>query len=116
MVRVLILYNTPEDTQAFERHYYEVHVPLARALPGLHKYTISRNIVPANESEAYYLVAELDWTDMAALQQAFQSAEGQAIGKDIASNLARLSPGMRSMIYQVEALLSKTGRDCAEIC
>jgi len=104
MVRVLVLYNTPEDAQAFERHYHEVHLPLAKTLPGLQQYTVSRNILPANESASYYLVAELDWTDMAALQRAFQSPEGQAIGLDIANNLARLSPGIRTMIYEVEAV------------
>jgi uncharacterized protein (TIGR02118 family) len=102
MVRVLILYNKPEDAQAFERHYREVHLPLVKALPGLQQCTISRNIVPANESEPYYLVPELDWTDMGALQRAFQSSEGQAIAQDIADNLARFSPGIRSMIYEVE--------------
>jgi hypothetical protein len=54
----------------------------------LQQFTMSRNIVPANESASYYLVAELDWTDMAALQRAFQSPEGQAIGQDMANNLA----------------------------
>src|SRR5260370_42160569 len=34
MVRVLVLYNPPEDAQAFERHYHEVHLPLAKTLPG----------------------------------------------------------------------------------
>lgn len=60
MVRILVLYNKPGDVQAFERHYREVHLPLAKTLPGLQRYTISRNLVPANESEPYYLVAELD--------------------------------------------------------
>jgi uncharacterized protein (TIGR02118 family) len=104
MVRVLVLYNKPEDAQAFEQHYRDVHLPLVKTLPGLQRYTVSRNILPADESASYYLVAELDWTDMAALQRAFQSPEGQAIGQDIANNLARLSPGIRTMIYEVEAV------------
>jgi len=70
-----------------------VHLPLAKTLPGLQRYTVSRNILPADKSASYYLVAELDWTDMAALQRAFQSPEGQAIGQDIANNLARLKSG-----------------------
>jgi uncharacterized protein (TIGR02118 family) len=104
MVRVLVLYNKPEDAQAFEQHYRDVHLPLAKTLPGLRRYTVSRNILPADKSASYYLVAELDWTDMAALQRAFQSPEGQAIGQDIANDLARLSPGIRTMIYEVEAV------------
>jgi uncharacterized protein (TIGR02118 family) len=87
--------------QAFEHHYQEVHLPLVKTLPGLQRFTISRKILPLNESEPYYLIAELDWTAMSALQQAFQSPEGQAIEQDIANHLARLSRGIRSMIYEV---------------
>jgi uncharacterized protein (TIGR02118 family) len=104
MVRVLVLYNRPEDTQAFEQHYQEVHLPLVKTLPGLQRFTISRRILPLNESEPYYLIAELDWTDMSALQQAFQSPEGQAIERDIANHLAKLSLGVRSMIFEVEEI------------
>jgi uncharacterized protein (TIGR02118 family) len=60
MVRVLVLYNKPEDAQAFEQHYREVHLPLVKTLPGLQRFTISRKILPLNESEPYYLIAELD--------------------------------------------------------
>ncbi len=102
MVRVLVLYSKPQDVQAFEQHYQEVHLPLANKLPGLQRFTISRNVVPTNDSEPYYLIAELDWTDIPALQEAFQSAEGQAVGQDIAQHLAKLSPDMRSMFYEVK--------------
>jgi uncharacterized protein (TIGR02118 family) len=46
MVRVLVLYNKPEDTQAFEQHYLEVHLPLVKTLPGPQRFTISRKILP----------------------------------------------------------------------
>jgi uncharacterized protein (TIGR02118 family) len=101
MVRVLVLYTKPQDELAFEKHYQEVHLPLAKRLPGLQRFTVSRNVVPTNESEPYYLIAELDWIDTAALQEAFQSSEGRAVGQDIAEHLAKLSPGMRSMFYDV---------------
>jgi uncharacterized protein (TIGR02118 family) len=29
MVRFLVLYPQPADVGAFQRHYYDVHVPLA---------------------------------------------------------------------------------------
>jgi len=38
--------NKPEDAQAFKRSYQEVHLPLARNLPGLQRYTVSRNTIP----------------------------------------------------------------------
>src|SRR5215475_8054995 len=103
MVRLLVLYDKPADQSAFDLHYRDVHVPLVKELPGLRRYTISRNAVAAGgDGEAFYLVAELDWDDMAALGAAFGSPEGQATTAD----LALLAPGggVRSMIFEVETL------------
>jgi uncharacterized protein (TIGR02118 family) len=101
MVRFLVLYNRPSDVEAFERHYREVHIPLVRKLEGLRRYTISRNPGRVRGDTPYYLIAELDWDDMGALQQAFQSPEGQATAQDVA-NLAKLSADIRSMVYELE--------------
>ncbi len=99
MVRFLVLYDTPEDPEAFERHYREVHIPLTKKLPGLRRYTIGRHATPIRGGEPYYLVAELEWDDMAALRKAFRSPEGQATAQDV-PNLA--GSGVRSMVYEVE--------------
>jgi uncharacterized protein (TIGR02118 family) len=56
MVRVLVLYNKPEGAQAFEQHYQEVHLPLVKTLPGLQRFTISRKILPLNQSERILLI------------------------------------------------------------
>ena len=99
MVRFLVLYDRPADPGAFERHYRDVHIPLAKKLPGLRRYTISRNVTPVRGGEPYYLVAELDWDDMAALQRAFQSPEGQATAADV-PKLA--SEGVHRMVFEQE--------------
>jgi uncharacterized protein (TIGR02118 family) len=99
MVRFLVLYDTPPDPEAFDRHYREVHIPLTKKLQGLRRYTISRNAAPIRGGKPYYLVAELDWDDMAALQQAFQSPEGQATAADVPKFA---SHGVHSMIYELE--------------
>jgi uncharacterized protein (TIGR02118 family) len=99
MVRFLVLYDRPDDPEAFERHYRDVHIPLASKLPGLRRYTISRNTAPIR-GEPCYLIAELDWDDMAALRHAFQTPEGRATAADV-SELA--GPGkVRSMVYELE--------------
>jgi uncharacterized protein (TIGR02118 family) len=41
--RFTVLWGTPQDPVEFDRHYREVHIPLARKLPGLRCYTLSRN-------------------------------------------------------------------------
>jgi uncharacterized protein (TIGR02118 family) len=100
MVKFLVLYNTPEDPEAFERHYRDVHIPLTKKLPGLRRYTVSRHATAIRGGEPYYLIAELEWDDMAALQKAFQSPEGQAAAQDV-PNLAS-GTGVLSMVYKVE--------------
>ncbi len=101
MVRLLVLHNKPEDVDAFERHYREVHIPLAKKLPGLRNCQFGRNAVAIHGVEPYYLIAQLEWDDMAGLQTAFQPAEGRATAEDV-TFLEKLSPGVRSMIYEVE--------------
>jgi uncharacterized protein (TIGR02118 family) len=101
MVRFLVAYETPTDPEAFERHYREVHVPLAKKLPGLRRYTISRNVSAVRGGEPFHLVAELDWDDLDALRAAFASPEGQAAAQDVGV----LTEGVvRSMIFEVEEL------------
>ncbi|PTK04380.1 EthD family reductase, partial [Mammaliicoccus sciuri] len=35
MAHMLVIYRTPKDPKAFDEHYFNVHVPLAKQLPGL---------------------------------------------------------------------------------
>ena len=100
MVRFLVMYELPADPAAFDRHYRDVHVPLAKALPGLRRYTVSRDVTMVRGGDPLYLVAELDWDDPAALRAAFKSPQGEATAADV----ARLAPngGVRSIIFEVE--------------
>jgi len=102
MVRFLALYTTPSDPAAFDRHYREVHVPLAKQLPGLRRYTLSRDIAPIRGEQTYYLVAELDYDDMDALRVAFSSPQGQAAAADVAELLTYATTA--SMTYELEEL------------
>lgn len=84
MARLLLMYKTPRDASAFDKHYFEKHVPIAKKMPGLRKYEVSKGAVatPAGASN-YYLVAILHFDDVAAIQAAFASAEGQAAVADL---------------------------------
>jgi len=98
MVRFLVLYDMPEDPEAFDKHYNEIHIPLAKQLPGLLRYTVSRNVTPGRGKQ-HYLVAELDWDSMEAMQAAFASEIGQQTGADV----PKFAPGDKShtMIFEV---------------
>ena len=62
MTRILVLYNKPADTGAFDRYYYENHVPIAKRMPGLRSYIVSAQVPGVIAGgEPPYLVAELDF-------------------------------------------------------
>jgi len=84
MARLVAMYKTPKDAAAFDKYYFEKHVPIAKKIPGLRKYEVSAGAVatPAGPS-GYYLVAVLHFDDLAAIQAAFASAEGQAAAADV---------------------------------
>jgi uncharacterized protein (TIGR02118 family) len=84
MASILVLYKTPRDTAAFDKHYIETHIPLAKKIPGLRRYEISDGPVatPAGPSDVH-MIANLQFDDLAAIQNAFASAEGQAARADV---------------------------------
>ena len=84
MAQLVVMYRSPKDTAAFDRYYFATHVPIAKKIPGLRKYEVSEGPVatPAGAS-GFYLVATLRFDDMAAIQRAFASPEGQAAAADV---------------------------------
>jgi uncharacterized protein (TIGR02118 family) len=83
MARMVVLYKTPKDAAAFNKHYFETHVPLAKKLPGLRKYEVSQGpvLTPAGAS-SFHFAATLHFDDLAAIRRAFASAEGHACAAD----------------------------------
>ena len=85
MAELVVLYKTPKDAAAFDKHYAETHIPLAKKLPGLKKYAVSTGAVasPAGPS-GVHLVAILSFDSVGDIQKAFGSEAGQAAGGDVA--------------------------------
>src|SRR5262249_50440885 len=85
MARLLVMYKAPRDAGAFDKHYFDKHVPIAKKIPGLRKYEISQGAVgtPGGGASNYHLVAILHFDDVAAIQAAFASTEGQAAVGDL---------------------------------
>jgi uncharacterized protein (TIGR02118 family) len=84
MARVLVMYRTPNDKAAFDKYYFETHVPIAKKLPGLKKFEVNQGAAgsPAGDS-GIHRIAILHFDDMAAIQAAFASPEGQATVADV---------------------------------
>ncbi len=84
MAQLVVMYKTPKNAAEFEKHYAEKHIQIAKKIPGLRKYEVSQGPVatPAGPS-GYHLVALLHFDNLAAIQAAFGSAEGQAAVADV---------------------------------
>jgi uncharacterized protein (TIGR02118 family) len=84
MASLVVMYKTPKDPAAFDDYYKATHIAIAKKIPGLRRYQISRGPVatPAGPSDVH-LVATLDFDSVAAIQSAFGSAEGQAAAADV---------------------------------
>jgi len=77
---ILALYKKPADTKAFDAYYSTHHAPLAKKLPGLKSYTLSKGL---DEKAPYYLVATLTFASTDALQAALDSSQGKAVVDDL---------------------------------
>jgi uncharacterized protein (TIGR02118 family) len=84
MAKLIALYKTPKDRDAFDRYYHATHIPLAKKIPGLRKYDISKGGVntPAGPSD-FHLVAVLEFGSIGDLQAGLGSPEGQAAAGDL---------------------------------
>ncbi|MCK2213785.1 EthD family reductase [Actinomadura sp. ATCC 31491] len=83
--QLIVLYNHPESTEAFDKHYDGTHAPLAARLPGLRSYTVTRPAAGPAGRPPYYLVAVLTWDDEAAFGAAMAGEHGKATAADLAN-------------------------------
>ncbi len=84
--QLVVTYKTPSDITAFDRHYRDVHAPLAHKIPGLRRFETNAGPVMTPEGPSdIHLIAILHFDDMPAIGAAFASAEGQAAAADVAN-------------------------------
>jgi uncharacterized protein (TIGR02118 family) len=86
MAKLFAIYQQPADPAAFDRHYFDTHVPLAKKIPGLRSYEVTRgDVMGMGGKHAVYLVAVLAFDSMAAIAAGMGSPEGQATAADLAN-------------------------------
>ncbi len=84
MVKLVAMYGKPRDPAHFDRYYREVHVPLAKRIPGLKRFTIHNVLGSPQEGEPpYYCLTEVYWKDLGTARKALASAAGQASYNDV---------------------------------
>ena len=83
MPRLIALYNQPEDTDAFDAHYRDVHTPIVQGYPNLRELRTSRPQGVGGRPSPYYLMAEMVFDSQADLDAALGSEAGMASARDL---------------------------------
>jgi len=83
-MRLISLYRPPPDTAAFDKAYFETHLPLIARVPGLRRTALTK-FTRTIQGDGYYMMAEMFFSDESALKQAMRSPEMAAAGENLAS-------------------------------
>ena len=81
--RLIALFNQPDDPDAFDAHYRDVHTPIVRRYPGLRDLRLTRPDGVAGRPSPFYLMAEMVFDSPADLDAALASEAGIESGRDL---------------------------------
>lgn len=83
MARMVVIYKTPKNPAEFDQHYFNTHIPMAKKLPGLKKYEVSKGaIIGLAGATDPYLIGTLHFDSLEAIKEAFASECGRACAAD----------------------------------
>jgi uncharacterized protein (TIGR02118 family) len=110
MVRLTVLYGQPEDPAQFDRHYREVHIPLAKKMKGLKGWTIGKcEPIESGAEPPYYLIVGLYAESVDAMRSILDSPEGQVVVAD----LSNFATGGATFLFNEEEVLIPYSLDAA---
>lgn len=83
MAKLVAIYKSPADAEAFDRHYFGTHVPLAKTMLGVARHEVSRGpVLVLTGATDVYLIGTVYFDDREAMAKAFASPEGRATAAD----------------------------------
>ena len=86
MAKLFAIYQQPKDPAAFDSYYFNTHVPLAKTIPGLRSYEVTRgDVMGMGGKHGAYLVALLEFDSLAAIGAGMASPQGHATAADLAN-------------------------------
>jgi uncharacterized protein (TIGR02118 family) len=83
MVRLIVLYNQPNDPAAFDAHYRDVHTPMVERYPKLQSLRLTKLAGPGGRPAPYYLMAEMIFDSDGDLAEAVGSAPSAESARDL---------------------------------
>jgi len=84
MVKLIAMYKHPTDAAHFNAYYEGTHIPLAKTMPGLRGYEVSRGpVIGSTGQSQYHFIATLSFDSLLDLQAALTSDIGKAVSEDL---------------------------------
>lgn len=83
-MKLVALFETPDDPQTFDEAYFGTHIPLMEQVDGLRKIVLSR-VTRTYMGHDLYLMAEMFFDDVDSLKAAMRSPEMAAAGENLNS-------------------------------
>jgi uncharacterized protein (TIGR02118 family) len=83
MPRLIALYDQPDDHEAFDTHYREVHAPLVERYPKLRSLRLTKLDGAGGRPAPYYLMAEMIFDSYQDLTDAVGSAPSAESARDL---------------------------------
>lgn len=82
-IKLTVVYGTPDDPDAFDKHYADVHMPIIERWPNVQRTEVARVTGgPMGSASPYHQITEIYFADEAALNEALASEAGAESGKD----------------------------------
>ncbi len=97
MSKLIALFKQPADPTAFDKAYFNAHLPLIAKVPGLNKTVVTR-FTRTLQGEGFYLMAEMVFDDREALKTGMKSPEMAAAG----ANLNTFAAGLVTLMFAEE--------------
>jgi uncharacterized protein (TIGR02118 family) len=85
VVKLVAMFTRPDDTEAFDRAYFDEHLPLNAKTPGLRRTEVTRVTGAPRGESPWYLVTEMYYDDEAAMRAAFASPEAAEAARQLMS-------------------------------
>lgn len=102
MYKLTVLYGHTDDPAEFDRYYHETHIPIAKKMNGLLRWTIGKcDSRVAGERPEYYLIANLYAESKAAMEAILESPAGRAAADDV----SKFATGGAVFLYDDEEVI-----------
>lgn len=83
MVRLIALFNPPQDPDVFDAHYRDIHAPIVHRYPNLRGLRLNKADGVGGRPAPFHLIAEMSFDSRADLDEALASEAGRESGRDL---------------------------------